>query len=232
MPLVDEKRAEDRVDDGIDGRLNVEEQGAGRIEQHVEAHRKAPDRKAAAALGKTQTDDIQSAGRAAAGERKAQCKAAQDPADHAGCQTLIEDRRGGRWDDAQKERRRTHADERADEKAAPELLPADEEHRHIQKEIEDTGDIHARGQCHALCEHRSDDLTETHHAAGVQPDRHDKEVDAQRVEEGREDRDRDARPLVLHGLVQHGESPLVPSRALRGVIRSFPRSRRKGHRKL
>ena len=200
MSPVDEERAEDRIDDRIDGRLNVKEQRAGRIEQHVEAHRKAPDRKVAAALAEAKADDIEPAGRAAAGECKPQRKAAQDAADHAGRQALVEDRRG---DDAQKERRRAHADERADEEAAPELPPAEKEHRHIQKKIEDTGDIHARRQRCALREHRSEDLAQAHHAAGIQSDRHDEKVDAHRVKEGRKDRDRNARPLVLHSLVQH-----------------------------
>ena len=81
VPAVDEERAEHRVDDGVDGRLDVEEQCAGDVEHDVEAQRKAPDGEAAAALREAQADDIEPSGRAAAGQSQAEGKAAQDAAD-------------------------------------------------------------------------------------------------------------------------------------------------------
>ena len=67
VPAVDEERAEHRVDDGVDGRLDVEEQCAGDVEHDIEAQRKTSDGEAAAALREAQADNVEPAGRAAAG---------------------------------------------------------------------------------------------------------------------------------------------------------------------
>ena len=207
VPAVDEERAEHGVNDGVDGRLDVEEQCAGDVEHDVEAQRKTSDGEAAAALCEAQADDIEPSGRAAAGQSQAKGKAAQDAADEARGERIVQDRHGGRLDHAQKERRRAHADQRADQKRAPEVAPREIQHRNIDEKVQNTGDVHPCGQLNGLREQCSDDLAQSDYAAGVEAHRYNEKVHAQRVEECCENRDQDARPFVLQRFVQHSSCP-------------------------
>ena len=132
---------------------------------------------------------------------------AQDAADEARGERIVQDRHGGRLDHAQKERRRAHADQRADQKRAPEVAPREIQHRNIDEKVQNTGDVHPCGQLNGLREQCSDDLAQSDYAAGVEAHRYDEKVHAQRVEECCENRDQDARPFVLQRFVQHSSCP-------------------------
>ena len=203
MSAVDKQRAEHRVDDRIDGRAQVEEERAGNVEHDVKAQRKAPDGEAAAALGQAQTDNVQSAGRAAAGKGETKGEAAENAADKARGERIFQNRHGGGAYHAQEERRRAHTDQRAQQKTAAEVAPGEIQHRNIDEKVQNTGDVHARGQIKMLHEQCTNDLAETDHTAGIKPHRHDEKVYAQRVEKRCKNRDQDAHPFVLQCFVQH-----------------------------
>ena len=203
VPAIDKERAEHRINDGIDRRAQTEEDRAERVEQRVEAQAEAPHAEALALLGKPQSEDVQPAGRAAAGKGETKGEAAENAADKARGERIFQNRHGGGAYHAQEERRRAHTDQRTQQKTAAEVAPGEIQHRNIDEKVKNTGDVHARGQIKMLHEQCTNDLAETDHTAGIKPHRHDEKVYAQRVEKRCKNRDQDAHPFVLQCFVQH-----------------------------
>ena len=206
VPAVDEERAEHRINDGIDRRAQTEEDRAERVEQRVEAQAEAPHAEALALLGEPQSEDVQPAGRAAAGEHDAEREADEDAAEHAVRQRLLHQRRRRRRHKAQKQRRGDGTHRGAHKETPSQRLPRQQQDGHVRRQIQDARKVHVRRQPQRLHDQRAGDLAEAQQAAGVKSHRDNEPVHADGVEQRRGHGQSQTAPPVLYRFVQHRHS--------------------------
>ena len=202
--LIQGQRAGRTVNDTVNHDLDVEKQGAGQVNAKVYGEIQPPDAEGLMALREEHPQDIRAAAAAAAPQGDAHACPRQDAAHQAGRDGILH--QGGRRNRNQRQKHglAEDADYGPDKKASAHRKIGQEEQRDIQHKVNDTGDIRAAHLKIGIAyQQGSQDLADSHDAAAVQIRRHDKGIDAHRIDKHAAHRDQEAHHILALQLPEH-----------------------------
>ena len=207
MQAIQEQGLEHHIDGGVNGGAQVEQHSAQHIQRRVEGDGEPPHGKALALLAEVQTQHVQAAGGAAAGQNQAAGKAAEDAGHQAGGQLIGDDGCGRRRDHRQRDgvddRHHRHADDEAPSQGAP----GQPDQRQVHQQVQDTGQVDGRIHPQALHRQGTDHLAQAVQAAAVKPLGHHEQIDAGRQQNTAQHAHSQPQPFVLLYLLQHTPGP-------------------------
>ena len=186
VDAVDSERGDCGINNAVDSRLHIEQQGADKIDHAVDEDVDLADTEIAVALAEIDAENIGAAAGATRVQTEADARAVHEAADDAGGQRILDDKRIRHRDRRDDEGRQQDGHTRLQEKQPADAPVCQQKERDIKDEINDTGNVDLRWyrDVQVFGQHRSGELGNTERAAVVETERGQKQVDCRREQDG------------------------------------------------
>ena len=184
MHPIHEAGTNGSIDKGIDSNLNIEHQQTDSVHRYVEQHVDSSHTGIRVGLGHADTDDIRTAGGAAASQNDSGSHTADDACHYASGQVIVEQRLGRYRNQRQTEGGHSDGNQGFNRELNSHRPIRVVEQRHVHEKVDDTGEVHSRrsGEMQHLDEEQSQQLRHSQEPAVIQAHRSNQHVDAHRID--------------------------------------------------
>ena len=186
MHPVKEQGGKDGIDHRIECGVHGEEEGADGVEDDIEGQGELSHREIGALFAQIQTQHVQTAGAAAAGENDTVRKTGTDAADETGGERVGNNGHGRGRDQRQSQGVDGDTESHAQHEAVSKGAPCQQQKGNVDKQIQSARQIEGKGEMKILHQQGADDLTDTVESPCVESLRYNEEIDGSGSNNGTE----------------------------------------------